>query len=104
MGTLRRLQPVAAALLLASLLSACASLASTRRLILRGHKPINASSPALKSAGADDLNAIIARTYDGIHSFAATVTLAASAGNVYQGRIVDYPSLSGQILFSKPNE
>jgi outer membrane lipoprotein-sorting protein len=104
MGTLRRLQPVAAALLLASLLSACASLASKRRVVLRRHKPVGPSSPALQSASAEDLNAIIARTYDGIHSFTASINLAPSAGSIDRGRIVDYPPLSGQIVFRKPND
>jgi hypothetical protein len=104
MGTLRRLQPVAAALLLAFLLNGCASLASTPRRILRGRRAVNSSSPALKSASLDDLNTIISRTYDSVHSFAATVTLAASAGSIYRGRIVDYTSLPGHILFSKPDD
>lgn len=101
MGKLRRLQPVAVALLLAFLLSACAA---TKRTILRRHKPISGASPALKSASLEDLNAIISRAYDGVQSFAATVNLSASSGSVYQGHIVDYTSLPGHILFSKPDE
>jgi len=101
MGTLRRLQPVAAALLLAFLLNSCAA---TQRTIFRHHQALKGPAPSLKSASLDDLNAIISRTYDGIHSFAATVTLAASAGSVYQGHIVDYTSLPGQMIFSKPDE
>ncbi len=101
MSPLRRLQPVAAALLLAFLLNACAA---TQRTVFRRHKAVNASAPALKSASLDDLNAIISRTYDGVHSFTANVSLSASSGSVYQAHIVDYPSLRGYILFSKPDE
>lgn len=101
MGKLRRLQPVAVALLLVFLLSACAA---TKRTILRRHKPITGTSPALQSATLQDLNGIIARTYEGVQSFAATVTLSASSGSVYQGKIVDYTSLPGIILFNKPDE
>ncbi|HEY4087070.1 MAG TPA: hypothetical protein VGM43_14080 [Bryobacteraceae bacterium] len=101
MGTLRRLQPVAAALVLAFLLNSCAA---TQRTIFRHHQALKGPAPDLESATPEDLNAIISRTYDGLHSFAATVTLGASAGSVYQGHILDYPSLSGQILYSKPDE
>ena len=101
MGTLRRLQPVAAALLLVFLLNSCAA---TQRTIFRHHQALKGPAPSLKSAGPDDLNAIISRTYEGIHSFAATVTLAASAGSLYQGRIVDYTPLPGQIVFSQPDQ
>jgi outer membrane lipoprotein-sorting protein len=101
MGTLRRLQPVAAALLLAFLLNACAA---TQRTIFWHHKAVQGSNTALKSATLDDLNAIISRTYDGIHSFQASVNLAASSGSIYQAHIVDYPSLKGYIFFSKPDE
>jgi len=100
MGTLRRLQPVAAAFLLAFLLNACAA---TPRTILWRRKGTSGAAASLKSASLDDLNTIISHTWDGVHSFAATVTLAASAGSIYQGRILDYPSLRGYILFSKPD-
>jgi outer membrane lipoprotein-sorting protein len=101
MGTSRRLQPVAAALLLACLLSACTS---TRRTVFRHHQPVSGRSPALKSASLEDLNAIISRTWDGVQSFAATVTLSASSGNIHDGHIVDYTPLPGHILFSKPDD
>ena len=101
MGTLRRLQPVAAAFLLALLLNSCAA---TQRTIFRHHQAVKGPAPSLQSATPDDLNSIISRTWDGVHSFAASVTLAASAGSLYQGHIVDYTPLPGQILFSKPDE
>ena len=102
MGKMRRLQPVAVALLLAIVLSSCTA---TKRIILRKHKPINGTAPALQVASLDQLNAIISHTYDAIHSFAATsVTLSASSGSVYQGKITDYTALPGFILYRKPDD
>jgi len=103
MGKLRRLQPVAAALLLAAVLSSCGG---TRRPPFFGkrHKPVNGVSPALMVATRDQLNAIIARTYDAIQSFQATnVDLTASKGSVYQGVIKDIPTASGIVVFRKPD-
>ena len=99
---MRRLQPVAVALLLALLLSACTR--TPRNIFRRGHKVVTGTSPALKVATRDELNAIISRTYNGVQSFAATVTLSASSGSVYQGHIVDYTSIPGLILFRKPDD
>ena len=99
---MRRLQPVAVALLLAFALSSCTA---TQRIIHRKHKPINGTAPALKVATHDELNAIITRNYDAIRSFsAASVTLSASSGSVYQGKITDYTALPGFILFRKPDD
>ncbi len=101
MGKLHRLQPVAVALLLAFVLTSCAA---TKRNIFRRHKPVTGTSPALKMATRDELNALIARTYNGVQSFQANVTLSASSGSVYQGHIVDYTSIPGIILFRKPDD
>lgn len=102
MGKMRRLQPVAVALLLAFVLSSCTA---TKRIILRHHKPVNGTAPALKVASLEELNAIISHTYDAIQSFSATsVTLSASSGSVYEGKITDYTALPGFILFRKPDD
>jgi outer membrane lipoprotein-sorting protein len=102
MGKMRRLQPVAVALLLAFVLSSCTA---TKRIILRHRKPVNGTAPALKVASREELNAIIIHTYNAIQSFAATsVTLSASSGSVYQGKITDYTALPGFILFRKPDD
>jgi outer membrane lipoprotein-sorting protein len=101
MGKLLRLRPVAVALLLSFLLTACAG---TNRNIFRRHAKVNGTSPALKVATRDELNAIIARTWNSVQSFAATCSLTASSGNVYQGHIVDYTSIPGLILFRKPDD
>jgi hypothetical protein len=102
MGKMRRLQPVAVALLLAFFLSSCGG--TPRKLFGKRHKPVNGVAPVLKVATRDELNAIVARTFDAIHSFSASsVNLIASKGSIYQGQILDYPSLSGVILFRKPD-
>jgi len=102
MGKSHRLQPVAVALLLAFFLSACGG--TPRKLFGRRHKPVNGTPPALKVATRNELNAIVARTYDAIQSFSAPdVELIASKGSVYQSQILDYPSLPGVILFRKPD-
>lgn len=103
MGKLHRLKPVAVALLLSFLLSSCLA---TRRVITRGrgHKQVSGTTPALKVATREDLNAIISRTYDSIHSFQATsVDLTASQGNLFDANIHEYKSFPGVILFNKEN-
>jgi outer membrane lipoprotein-sorting protein len=103
MGKLRRLQPVAVALLLAALLTGC--LGRNRNLFRgRNHKAVTGSSPALKTATRDELNAILTRNWDGIQSFAATVTLTASAGKVEQGKVTEYTATPGVIVFRKPDD
>jgi outer membrane lipoprotein-sorting protein len=101
MGKMRRLQPVAVALLLSILLASCGG---TPRPIFHHHKLVTGTSPVLKVATRDELIAAINRIYDSIQSFSATGTLAASSGSVYTGKILDYPALSGIILFRKPDD
>ena len=102
MSKSHRLRPVAVALLLALVLTSCAG--GTHRPFFRRHKQVTGTPPVLKVATRDELNAIIARTYNAVHSFQATnVDLTASSGNVHQADIKDYPALSGIILFRKPD-
>jgi outer membrane lipoprotein-sorting protein len=99
-----RLRLVAVALVLSFLLTSCLG---TNRNIFRGraHKPVNSTSPPLKVASLEELNAIISRTYSAIQSFAATrVDLIASSGSVYQGNIKDYIPFPGIIFFRKPED
>ncbi len=98
----RRLRPVAAAILCCLSFTSCVK---TPLNIFRGrnHKPVTASSPPLRTATAEELNAIIARTFEGIHSFQASVTLTASQGNLYQGKVFAYTAAAGFILFEKPD-
>ena len=105
MGKLHRSRPVAAAILLSFLLSSCAGLWRTPRAIFRGHKRVSGPVSALKVATREELNAIIARTYNAIRSFQATsVELTASEGSVYEGKINDFKAVPGLILFRKPND
>src|SRR6185437_16654951 len=103
MSKLRRLQPVAVALLLVLLLTSCVS---TKRPPLFTHRhPIKGgSAPALKVATLDELNATLARNYTAVHSFVASVTLTASSGGVYEGQTKDYIPIRGHILFRKPDD
>ncbi|HEY3742034.1 MAG TPA: hypothetical protein VGL53_19415 [Bryobacteraceae bacterium] len=105
MSKLRRLLPVAVALLLAFLLTSCFGTSRTPSFGKR-HKPVTGGPPpVLKVATRDELVAAIARNYDAIQSFTGTsVTLTASSGGVYVGRIVDYPGIPAQILFRKPDD
>ncbi len=102
MGKLHRLQPVAVALLLAFLLSSCSGMIRTPRDIFRKHKRVTGTSPALKVATREELNAIIAHAFDSVDSFTATCSLTASSGSVYEGKVVDYVAIPGHILFRKP--
>ncbi len=104
MGKLHRLQPVAVALLLALLLSSCGGLYSTPRNLFRKHRRVTGTSPALKVATRDELNAIIAHAFESVQSFTASCTLTASSGSVYEGKVVDYTAINGYILFRKPND
>jgi len=104
MGKLHRLQPVAVALLLGFLLSSCSGMIRTPRDIFRKHKRVTGTSPALKVATREELNAIIARAFDGVQSFAATCSLTASSGSVYEGKVVDYTAAPGHILFRKADD
>ena len=102
MGNPRRFTPVAVALLLSFLLSSCLM---TRRVVFRGHKRVTGASPVLNVATREDLNAIIAHTYNSINSFqASSVELTASEGNVYTGKINDFKALPGIILYRKPDD
>lgn len=104
MSKLRRLQPVAVALLLAFFLTSCFS--TTRPpLFPRRHKPVSGGpKPVLKVATLDELNATLMRNYSAVQSFVASVTLTASVGGVYEGQTKDYIAIRGHILFRKPND
>jgi outer membrane lipoprotein-sorting protein len=102
MGKLHRLRPVAVALLLSFLLSSCVA---TARVIKRGKRLVNGTTPALKTATLEELSAIIARTFNAIQSFQATsVNLKLSKGSVYAGAVTDYTPFPGIVLFRKPDD
>ena len=61
---------------------------------LPGHAPL--------SATRDELNDKIARMYNSINSFQATVDMIPSKGSVYKGQITEYKDVRAFILFRKP--
>ena len=96
----RRLVPVALAMILGLTSSSCLF---TRRIILRGGKRVTpGSAPALLSATRDELNTRIARLYNAINSFQATVDLTPSVGSVYTGQITEIKDVHAFVLFRKP--
>ena len=102
MANPRRFGPVAVALLLSVPLVSCSW--GTPRLIHRHGKAVTGTALPLKVATAEELNAIIARTYNSVQSFQAVVTLSASQGSVHEAKITDYPALPGYIFFRKPDQ
>jgi outer membrane lipoprotein-sorting protein len=100
MSKLHRHVPVALALTLASLSIAC-GIVSKPRLLHRNGKAVTQGAPPM-AATRDELNDRIARMYNAINSFVATVDMTASKGSVYQGRITEYKDVRGFVLFRKP--
>jgi outer membrane lipoprotein-sorting protein len=100
MRKLRRHAPVAIALILASLSGSC-GLFVRNRPILRGKKAANPTQ-TLMVATRDELNDRIARLYNAIDSFQATVDMTPSVGSVYKGQITEYKDVRAFVLFRKP--
>lgn len=99
MRKLRRHLPVALAIILASLSSSC--FISRARLLHRHGKPVTQATPPL-TATRVELNDRIARMYNAINSFQATVDMIPSKGSVYKGQITEYKDVRAFILFRKP--
>jgi hypothetical protein len=100
MPKLRRLVPVALAIILGLTSSSCLF---TRRIILRGGKRVTpGSAPALLSATRDELNTRITRLYNAINSFQTTVDLTPSVGSVYTAQITEIKDVHAFVLFRKP--
>ena len=98
---LRRLAPVALALISGFLSSSC----GVKRVITRHNKAVVAgAAPELKTATRDDLNNRLANLYNAISSFQATVDMSPSVGSVYKGSITEFKDVRGYVLFRKPNE
>jgi hypothetical protein len=87
-----------ASLLLISMSSAC--LVRTRTVVPRG-QPSN--KPAL-TAGKQELLDRIQRLANAIHSFSLKVDMSPSVGGVFGGKVTDYPTIQGFILFRRPDE
>jgi outer membrane lipoprotein-sorting protein len=100
MRKLHRHGPVALALMAAFLSSFCGVI-SKPRLLHRNGKAVTQATPPM-SATRDELNDRIARMYNAINSFQATVDMTASKGSVYKGQITEYKDVRGFVFFRKP--
>jgi outer membrane lipoprotein-sorting protein len=68
--------------------------------------PAGAQRPSqpLLTATRDDLIAKIRTTFDPIQSFSMKVDMSPSIGALYGGQVSDYPTISGIVLFSRPDD
>ncbi|MGD0498093.1 MAG: hypothetical protein ABSC23_06625 [Bryobacteraceae bacterium] len=64
---------------------------------LAGHAP-----QPLLTASKDALAEAVARTYNAVHDFNATVDLTPALGSAEQGKITEYKDVRAYILFRKP--
>ena len=101
MRNLRRHAPVAFALILASLSSSC-WLVSRPRNVFRGHGRPATAAQTLLTATREELTDKIARQYNAINSFQATVDMTPSKGSVYTGQLTEYKDFRAFVLFRKP--
>jgi hypothetical protein len=98
----RRHVPVALALFLGLTSTSCLY---TKRVILRHGKKVSAgSAPVLLSSTRDQLDMDIAKIYNAINSFQATVDMTPSIGSVYTSSITEIKDVRAHILFRKPAE
>jgi hypothetical protein len=101
MRNLRRLAPVALALISGFSSSSCV----VKRVITRHGKPVVAgAAPVLKVSTRDGLNDRLANLYKAINSFQATVDMSPSVGSVYKGSISEIKDVRGYVLFRKPDD
>jgi hypothetical protein len=76
-----------------------------RHPVTRGGQPVSpATPPILLSGTPDDLNSRVARIYDAIHSFQATMEMKASVGSVYRSAAITEitAGVEAYVLFRKP--
>lgn len=92
---------VAAILLICLMSAALPSCLARRRLITRkttgGKTP-----PNLQVAGEDSLIDSIARQYNAVHDFSATVDMTPALGSAEKSQITEYKDVTGYIIFRKP--
>jgi hypothetical protein len=101
MRKLRRLAPVALALISGFFASSCV----VKRVITRHGKTVVAGvTPVLKTSTRDELNTRLTNLYSAIASFQATVDMSPSVGSVYKGAITEIKDVRGYVLFRKPDE
>jgi len=82
------------------LLSSSSCLVRRRTVVPRG-QPTN--KPAL-TAGREELLDRIRRLTDPIQSFNLKVDMSPSVGGVFGGKVTDYPTIQGFILFRRPDQ
>ncbi len=75
-------------------------LVRTRTVVPGGQ---TANKPAL-TATRDDLLERIHRVSDPIQSFSLKVDMSTSVGGVFGGKVTDYPTIQGFILFRRPDQ
>jgi hypothetical protein len=95
----RRLRQKLVAILCFAVLSSPACLVR-RRVVAPPGKQQNLP---LFTATQEDLIQRIHSIYDPIQSFTEKVDIAPSAGSLYGGKVTDYATISGYILFEKPD-
>ncbi len=88
----------AASILALSFSSSC--LVRTRTVVPRGQHP----NKPLLTANKQELLDIIHRLADPIHSFSIKVDMSPSVGGVFGGKVTDYPTIHGFILFRRPDQ
>jgi outer membrane lipoprotein-sorting protein len=101
MRNLRRLVPATLALSFGLLSVSCRLI--THRTIRRNGK-VATPTQTLMTASRDDLVGRVARIYDAIQSFQATVAMTPSVGSVYKGQITEIHDVHSYVLFRKPAE
>ncbi len=72
-----------------------------RRVVTRQGK--KDTRPLLSATKADLVNRIQS-SFDQVHSFTAMLDMTPALGSVYKGEITEFPSVSGHVLFRKPEE
>src|SRR6202050_4819805 len=94
----------AAAILLICLMSASLSSCFARRRLITRRATNGKTPPNLQVAGEDSLMASLARQYNAIHDFSATVDMTPALGSAEKSHITEYKDVTGYILFRKPSD
>ncbi len=75
-------------------------LVRTRTVVPRGQR----SDKPLLTAGKQELIERIQRVANPVHSFSLKVDMSPSVGAVFGGKVTDYPTIHGFILFRRPDQ
>jgi outer membrane lipoprotein-sorting protein len=91
-----------AAILLICLMSAALSSCFARRRLITRKATNGKTPPNLQVAGEDSLMASLAREYNAIRDFSATVDMTPALGSAEKSHITEYKDVTGYIFFRKP--